>query len=470
MIPTVPPRLVGPRMAVFARFPFDNRTLSDDGTRATWSWAMSQWDRVAQAGGAVRVVVADQIYSRLDEPSNAGVVAEAVERFVACRNAEQLVFGSVYAGGGKVPLGSLGQKFDDPLRPGRQVPSVADQIATWSRLFPGAIDGIYVDSGPTDCTDPSVPGSQPIIARNYADYVSTIRQLSYKVCLQTVQFPDNKAWLQVLGADVLELWNGGVAPYSTRFFPIDPCRPGATTTVPAWWDPGVGRRWNRLHVINDCRDVDTMRRVANLAINERGSTTISISRPRQDPTLGAVYDVLPVYWDDQVAFFQAFVRQEEKDAKDAKDGKDEPDGEKQQKDSKDQGDSKNEKDTKDGKDEKDNKEDIDAAQKVDKDNKDGKGAKDEPDSQKPEPEGETEKQAKDGKDFKEANDKQPEFLKDGPDSALKTLETIGMGLLPDSGADATDDGVLAIGRTFIRPDERPVVGERIVAEPADSAN
>lgn len=477
MTGTVPPQLIGPRMAVWASFPFDNRLLTpigaDTPVRADWTWAMAQWDRVARAGRVVRLVVIDQAYSQFDlgTADGPGHRAQASARFDACRSGGQLLFGRVYAGGGKVPLGQAGQTFDDPLRPGHQVSGVSDQIEAWRRLYADGIDGIYVDSGPTDCTDPSVPGAEPAIPDNYASYVSTIRMLGYRVFVQAAQYPDNQpgnSWLRHLGADFLQLWEGGVAPYTVKFQAIDACHPDRPGAVPDWWDPGPVARWSRVHVINDCRNVDSMRTVASVAIGARGTATIWITLPRQDPSLGVVYDILPPYWDDEVLFFEDYVRRDDDAVKQAKDAKDAPDKTakeaKEAKESADQA----------AKDVKDAKDTPDAAAKNSKDTKDDKDAKDVPDKPKEDSEEPplTEKQIKDSKDFKDDpdkhTDKPQEVLKDS-EQLFKTLETAG-GAGPGPAAGAEDGGAYpgnepAQGRTFIRGEERPAVGERIVADP-----
>ena len=481
MTGTVPPRLLGPRMAVWASFPFDDRPLTPVGSstvvRADWAWAMSQWDRVAQAGPAVRVVVVDQPYSLLDLSAAVGLdrQAEASAKFAACRAVDQLLFGRVYAGGGKLPLGGGGQKFDDPLRPGHQVPGIADQVKAWSKLYGDGIDGIYVDSGPTDCTDPAVPGAEVAIPDNYRAYVAHISGLGYKLFLQAAQYPDSQPgtpWLQRLQADFLELWEAGVSPYTLRFQARDACNPDRPAVTPVWWDPGPSLRWSRVHVVNDCRNAETMRTVANLAITSRGAGTIWITLPRQDPNLGAVYDVLPPYWAEEVAVFESFVRRDEQAAKDAKDGKDEPDQV-----------HKDEQDEKDLSDQaameaKAAKDDPDKLEKETTDAKELKDNKDIPDKAKEDPETKDEakdtKEDKDEQAFKDARDKDPEFLKDS-ELTFKVLEVAGLvesaAREPGAGAATDQDDVesddldrIGIGRTFIRAEERPAVGERIVAD------
>jgi hypothetical protein len=486
MTGTVPPQLLGPRMAVWAAFPFDNRLLTPVGSgtvlRADWAWAMAQWDRVARAGRVVRLVVVDQTYSLFDLTITGGLGqrAEAGARFDACRAVDQLLFGRVYAGGGKLPLGQVGQRFDDPLRPGRQVPGVMHQIDTWRRLYGDRIDGIYVDSGPTDCTDPAVPGAETVIPVNYGAYVSAIRMLGYRVFLQAAQYPDSQPdtpWLRRLGADFLELWEAGVSPYTLRFQARDACHPDRPGVVPDWWDPGPAFRWSRVHVINDCRNTEAMRTVANLAVGSRGAGTIWITLPRQDPNLGAGYDVLPPYWDDEVAFFESFLRRDEDARKDAKDGKDIPDqARKDDKDGKDVPDQA-------AKDDKDRKDVPDQAATDDKDRKDDKDGKDIPDKPKEDPEKpkEDSKEDADSKAFKDEQDKDHPselvVLKDS-EQMFKTLETAGpagsaeaepppTGSVPDEDSYAGPGGNdrTAQGRTFIRGEERPAVGERVVADP-----
>jgi hypothetical protein len=485
MTGTVPPRLLGPRMAVWASFPFDNRLLTPAGVsppvRADWTWAMAQWDRVARAGRVVRLVVVDQAYSLidLDTADGPGRRDQVQAKLNACRDGEQLLFGRVYAGGGKIPLGQLGDRFDDPLRPGHQVPGVFDQIDAWRAHYGRGIDGIYVDSGPTDCTDSSVPGADTTIPGNYASYVAAIRALGlrYRVFVQAAQYPDNQPnspWLRRLGADFLELWEGGISPYTNKFQAADACHPDRPGAVPDWWDPGPTSRWSRVHVINDCRNADAMRTVAGtVAIAARGTATIWITLPRQDPNLGAVYDVLPPYWDDEVAFFDFYVRRDDQALKDAKDGKDVPDqAAKDDKDGKDTPDQA-------AKDDKDGKDTPDQAAKDAKDTKDDKDNKDIPDKPKEDPEETplTDKQIKDSKDFKDdpdkTHDKPVETLKDS-EVLFKTLETAGLAdpaAGPEAGYGAASPGEdPAQGRTFIRGEERPAVGERIVADPPEPAD
>jgi hypothetical protein len=472
MTGSVPPRLLGPRLAVWASFPFDGRSVAPSGAPpqpADWPWALSQWERVASAGATVRLVVADQAYSQFDETTTVGRSSRdgLMARFDACRANGQLVFGRVYVAGGKLLLGSAGQRFDDPLRPGHQIGGVATQIDAWRRLYGDRIDGIYLDSGPSDCTDPAIPGSDPAVPGNYNAYVSFVRMLGYKLFVQAVAYPDSRPglpWLQNLNADFLEVWEAGVAPYVNKFTARDACRPERPPSIPSWWDPGPADRWRRVHVINDCRNAESLRKMGDLATGARNAGNVWITLPRLDPDLGAVYDVLPGYWDEEVAYFDTFRRRDEDAAKEAKDGKDVPDQEsKDAKDTKDQPD-KDQKDSKDAKDAPD-----DAAQ-WSKDTKDDKDGKDVPDKPKEEDEGPpppTEKQEKDGKDFKDGQDnpKIPDILKDS-EALAKTLEMAGNAFAPHDLPEPDPDDP-STGRTFIRPGERPSVGEQIVADPPD---
>ncbi|MEU7730178.1 hypothetical protein AB0B78_33905 [Streptomyces sp. NPDC040724] len=486
--PPTPPRLIGPRMAVWGYFPFDGRVIDATGTHADWAWAMSQWTRVALAGGAVRLVVADQPYSRFDVGTALGDGRrnDARQKFTVCRAFEQQVFGRVYVAGGRLGLGTVGTLLDDPLKPGRKVPAVAEQIDAWRRLYGDRIDGIYLDSGPRDCTDPANSLHVPGIPANYESYAQAVRQLGYKLFVQVAQYPDNqpgKAWVRGLGADFLELWEAGVLPYNSQFRARDACRPNVDPGVPSWWTPGPSLRWGMVHVINDCLDAATMQSVAKKAIAERAAGTVWITTSRQDPNLGAVFDVLPPYWDEEVAFFRAFVLKEEKDAKDAKDAKDDKEGKeakeaKEDKEYKDDKDAKDDKEAKEAKDDKDNpdhlkyekdtkddKDDPDASKytKDSKDDKDWKDDKDIPDYHKDLKDEKEEKERKDGKD--------QIFEKEG-ETFLKGLQVTGLTDHPEDepALEAPEGEPLPLGRTFIRPLERPEVGAAVVADPVVSTD
>jgi hypothetical protein len=142
------------RMAVAAYFPFDGQRKDRNGVVMDWPWAMQQWDRVAQAGTAVRLVVGDQSYSDLQSGTQRHL--DMLQRITACRNQGQLVFGYVYGAGGTIPIGPTGtwwKKDGSPGQPGQSgsYRCVGDQIAAWQTLYGASIDGIYVDVGPTWC-------------------------------------------------------------------------------------------------------------------------------------------------------------------------------------------------------------------------------------------------------------------------------------------------------------------------------
>lgn len=123
-----------PRMAVAAYFPFDGKSVN--GTIHNWNWAMDQWDKVAAAGSAVRLVVADQAYS--NNLSTQSEIDNIKQKFKQCQNAGQLVFGYVHGRNGRIPLGLTGQKYKDPPRLDAAQTEWAvmrDQIDQWYKLY-----------------------------------------------------------------------------------------------------------------------------------------------------------------------------------------------------------------------------------------------------------------------------------------------------------------------------------------------
>lgn len=475
-----PPRLTGPRMAVQAYFPFDDRLLDDTGAdQATWAWAMGQWARVAGARRAVRLVLAGQSYSEISAttPDGPQRLAEAAAAFTACRAEEQIVCGQVYMAGGKLPAGAPGQVFTDPRDPQRQVLGFEQQIRAWAEAYGNTIDGIYLDAGPRDCTDPTKPGHDPAIRDNYLGAVSSVRDWGYRVVIDAGRYADNDSspWLDKLGADFVVLWNAGVAPYVNAFQAVDHCSGGALAGVPGWWRRGAPERYRQVHVVSDCLDATTMRNVVALAISdERASNTVWVTRPRNDPFLGIQYDVLPPYFDEEVALFQYFVDQEEKDATDSKEEADElrrkadADTAKERQQKIDD-DFKAESDIQRAKDEKDEKYDADT--KVAKDNKDTPD-----DAVKAKPEDKEIKEDKDYSDAKNEQDDKPynpeTYLKDS-EQGVKTLEAMfGRQRWSPPGRPPTDVELRLVAleealqlRTFIQPDERPSVGDSVVADP-----
>jgi hypothetical protein len=153
------------KMAVAAYFPFDGTRPDRNGVSMDWPWAMKQWDRVAQGGKSVRLVVADQAYSQFNPTTQVSQVQEMHQKVDACRAQGQLVFGYVYGAGGVIPVGPPGSKWTDKGKsctPGTGTtcyPCVGDQIAAWQTLYSSRMDGIYIDVGPTWCFNTSpIPG------------------------------------------------------------------------------------------------------------------------------------------------------------------------------------------------------------------------------------------------------------------------------------------------------------------------
>jgi hypothetical protein len=134
--------------------------------------------------------------------------------------------------------------------------------------------------------------------------------------------------------------------------------------------------------------------------------------------------------------FNAKPPKEGKDTKEFKDAKDTKDA-KDSKDTKDTKDAKDSKDTKDSKDSKDSK-----------DTKDGKDSKDHKDG----------KESKDSKEGLGAAEKQR-------DQPLVPMSSFASFLwMEDPAADDPAIDGPAIGRAFIQPDERPLVGRRVIEE------
>jgi hypothetical protein len=191
--------------------------------------------------------------------------------------------------------------------------------------------------------------------------------------------------------------------------------------------------------------------VARLAIDKRAAGTIWITQPRRDPDLGPVFDVLPPYWDEEVAFFRRLAEDEQA----FKDVQDKPKEDK-------------EKEDKEGKEDKEDKEKEDKEDKEKEDKE--KESKEEPKDKSEDKEDKENKDEKDEKERKDDKDLHGDvFLKDS-EALFKTLET---SFAPPRVGDESPDGPPgepvvtqpALGRTFIRADERPAVGERIVADP-----
>jgi hypothetical protein len=329
-----------PRMAVAGYFFFDGKTRG--GIVTDWNWAMSQWDRVAAAKQAVRLVVVEWSYANNMPATAAGPnqpnAADMKLKLTACRNAGQLVFGYVAGSGGAIPLNpsQVGGSWFAPRAAvwpnqlnGQVVPAAAGakgarmslkaQIDTWQATYRGVIDGIYIDEGPVDCLSNAFAGS---VRSNYSDYCAYIRQLQYKVFLLGAGYPDNDpaqpGWFQALPWDYVGLWEEDLTAYEQHFGATDYCSSPNFPTIaaPGWWDPAnAGNpegRITRVHIINNGVDAEAsanresftevLTRVKNSVVN-RGSGTMWITETLQDPVIGSVYGLLPDYWDDEVALF-----------------------------------------------------------------------------------------------------------------------------------------------------------------------
>ncbi|HXM19923.1 MAG TPA: CFI-box-CTERM domain-containing protein [Terriglobales bacterium] len=330
-----------PRMAVAGYFFFDGKTRL--GVVTDWNWAMSQWDRVAAAKQAVRLVVVDWSFA-YGMPATAGPnspnAADMKTKLTACHSAGQLVFGYAAGSGGAIPLqpptggppwwlapraAVWPSPLTGPVAPAAAgasgaLMSLSGQIDTWQTTYPGLIDGIYVDEGPTDCLSNPFAASVPT---NYAAYCSYIREKGFKVFLLAAGYPDNDpaspGWFQALPWDYVGVWEAPLTPaYENQFGATDYCNSPnyPTNPSPSWWNTAnicdLEKRITRVHIINNGVDAEAsanhetfaqvLTRVKDLAVS-RGAGTMWITETAQDPVLGSVYGMLPDYWDDEVALF-----------------------------------------------------------------------------------------------------------------------------------------------------------------------
>src|SRR5437667_462671 len=72
-----------------------------NGQPMDWTWVLQQWDRIAAAGAAVRLVVAEQSYTGLTGTQ----LTQIASKLNACRSAGQIVCGYTFGNGGTLPLG-----------------------------------------------------------------------------------------------------------------------------------------------------------------------------------------------------------------------------------------------------------------------------------------------------------------------------------------------------------------------------
>lgn len=316
-----------------------------------WKWAMSQWDKVAAAKQAVRLVVVDWSYAYgmpatappvCPDPGGCPSAFEMKTKLIACRNAGQLVFGYTAGNGGAIPMkpptsgppwwwhAPRNPVWPNPLT-GAAVPTAENtlgaympfegQVDLWQTTYPGLIDGIYVDEGPTDCL--SNQWAATSVRTNYAAYCAYIRQKGYKAFLLAAGYSDNDPidpqWFQRLTWDYVGVWEAPLRPeYEDRFGATDLCdSPNyPTNPAPSWWNTAnigdLEKRITRVHIINSGVDAvasadhqtftQVMTRVKSLAVS-RGAGTVWITETTHDPVLGSVYGFLPDYWDDEVALF-----------------------------------------------------------------------------------------------------------------------------------------------------------------------
>jgi len=321
-----------------------------NGQPMDWNWVLQQWDRIAAAGSAVRLVVAEQSYTGL----TGAQLAQIKSKLSACHKAGQLVYGYTYGNSGALPLGPVHTWWSVPRDPttgqlsgavmqvtattaGAQL-CVQDQIDAWRNAFPGIIDGIYVDVGPVDCLKPGTFGGSANIPGNYAQYCAYINSFGLQVFLLAPQYddddPNQPRWLRVLPWNFLGLWEQGCQTYDTKFNAWNVCANTYTSWPPgnpdaSWWDPvrvgGIAlQRMTRVHIINGGAQVHVslgwigewfpslqqfldqifttinLYQLMQLAMS-RGAATVWITEAGYKPTLGSVYDQLPPYWDDEVA-------------------------------------------------------------------------------------------------------------------------------------------------------------------------
>ncbi len=282
-----------PKMAVAAFFPTidpANPGIADP----TWNWLQGQWKSIADAGPAVRVVVAadwlgfdagtwpnPSTYMAIGSAEN----GRARTMFANCRARGQLVYGYLYGAGGRLALHPSvpGQPVSDPLDPAhvRTYPALADQVDAWlakysdgtlpsGELVNSYIDGFFIDVGPTDCTPPTAQGynafSQYIrqykLRRTLPPGTNFLGPLLYPLglYLNAAGWPDLAAppppllasWMQKLNPDFIGIWELDHQRYKDpqKYGASDYCAGGGANAnllwdpannrpvIPTWWDPG----------------------------------------------------------------------------------------------------------------------------------------------------------------------------------------------------------------------------------------
>jgi hypothetical protein len=262
-----------PRLAVPAFMVEQPGHFDSNGNEMTRDWLFQQWNRIAVAGPAVRLVVIEGSVRALNP--NWTTYQQWVNAFTACRNAGQKLYGYVPVNGGN-----------------RAVADVTAEIGQWSTNVGTHLDGIYLDEGPTSCA--------PHVAANYRDYSQAVRGRGLGLFILAAQWPDHPdPWLRQLDPDFVQLWEEGVVAYHTKYGALDYCIPQRPVIPPPRWWTQVGYGARRVHTLNDCADAATMQQLLGEAFAVF-VLTVWITRARVDPQLGSVYDELPPYWDDMV--------------------------------------------------------------------------------------------------------------------------------------------------------------------------
>lgn len=281
-----------PALAVPAYMVEDPGKLDSAGNAMTRAWLFQQWARIAAAGKAVRVVVVEGSV-RVLQPGGP-TYNDWVKALDDCRAAGQHVYGYVDAQHGKRPPAD-----------------VANEVQEWKNNFGGHIDGIYLDNGPISC--------DAQVAAYYRTYSQHIRTLGLRLFILAPQWPDDATdaagqpdpWLRSLNPDLIQLWEEGVTEYRMKYGALKYCTTQDVEPAPSWWTdtrgwlpggpPSFRHATRRVHVINDCADAATMRQLIPEAL-AKGARTVWITKAGKHPLHGSVYDQLPTYWDEMVAF------------------------------------------------------------------------------------------------------------------------------------------------------------------------
>jgi hypothetical protein len=275
------------RLAVPAFFPM-----------ATGGTANPDWPRLANAGNAVSIVVAEQSFPDI-ALSNPGAKPAINAQFQALRNNGTLLFGYVYARKA-TPTGTTLRTQAELLNgipgpPGR-IPNPG--VNDWYAQYPNLIDGIYFDEAVLApdaggaATYPYGPGGALVTAQAFwTDFITTnLRpptRSGVRVMLLAGQCPDE--WV-VQVPDYALLWEEETSVYDYSFYPL---LNNAPVTIPPWWkNPAYFDK--TAHTVRNCPQT-------------RVQTVLELSRERNtghvfinDFPRAQGYFRLPLYWDDLV--------------------------------------------------------------------------------------------------------------------------------------------------------------------------